>query len=106
MSKARLRRKLAREHLTYRNPPAHVNATEEDRWESGKGAATAARYDKRWYQRELAAQLGDVTEQAPVKYNRCKHCRYRKHCPPDLMEMRVKLADERKLRESEQQSLE
>jgi len=105
VSSARRRKKLAKEHLTWRSPPAHAGATEEDRWESGKGAATSARYDKKWYRHEGAGQLF-AYPQAPVKYSICKHSGGGHHCPPDLFEMRQRLAAERKARESEPKSLE
>lgn len=103
MSAARRRKKLAKKYLTYRgNPPL-----EEDYWESGKGAVTSARYDKKWYTHDTRGQFyGIAGYQAPVKYNRCKHCRYRRHCSPDLFDMRMRLDTERKARESEQAPLE
>lgn len=86
----------------WRDPPERAGVTEEDKWESGKGAATSARYDKKWYERERTGQLHGVAgEQAPVKYNRCKHCGYRRHCSPDLFDMWIRLDAERKARESE-----
>ena len=95
MSAARRRKKLAKLHHTWRKPPTHAGATEEDTWESGKGAATAARYDKKYYLLDLAGQFHGIAGwQAPVKYNRCKHCSYRNHCPPDLIEMRIRKAAE------------
>lgn len=95
MGRARRRKKLAKKHLTWRCPPEHAGATEEDVWESGKGAATSARYDKKWYERERTGQLHGVGgEQAPVKYNRCKHCQYRRHCSPDLFDMWMRKAAE------------
>jgi hypothetical protein len=91
VSAARRRKKLAKKHLTYRSSPPHTSETEED-WESGKGAATSARYDKKWYERERAQQFwGIAGYQAPVKYNRCKFCGYRWHCPPDLVDMKIRL---------------
>lgn len=66
------------------------------------GAATMARYDRRFDQLDAAGQFRDVVgHQAPVKYNRCKHCGYRQHCPPELVDMHVRLDAERKARESE-----
>lgn len=108
MSMARRRKKLAKKHLTYRNPPEHAHVLdEEDKWESGKGAATSARYDKKWYTHDVRGQFyGIAGWQAPVKYNRCKHCGYRNHCPPDLVDMWIRKDAERKARESEQQPVE
>lgn len=92
MSAARRRKKLAKLHHTYRATPG---TDKEDEWESGKGAVTSARYDKKWYERECARQLHGVGgEQAPVKYNRCKHCQYRRHCSPDLFDMWIRKAAE------------
>jgi hypothetical protein len=91
VSKARRRKKLAKKHLTYRQPPEHANVTAEDTWESGKGAATTARYDKKWYTHDARGQFyGIAGWQAPVKYNRCKHCGYRRHCAPDLVDMKIR----------------
>jgi len=94
VSAARKRKKLAKKHLTCRSSPpsSHLHVMNEDDWESGKGAAMSARYDKKWYERERAHQFwGIAGYQAPVKYNRCKHCGYRRHCPPDLVDMRKRL---------------
>jgi hypothetical protein len=104
MSMARRRKKLTKKHLTWRLPPEHAGVTEEDKWESGKGAATSARYDKKWFERERVGQL--LPAQAPVKYNRCKHSRVSHHCPPDLFDMRVRLEAERKARESQSRPVE
>ena len=88
MSRARRLKKLSKKHLTWRAP---LNSTKDDVWESGKGAATSARYDKKWFERERSGQLHGVGgEQAPVKYNRCKHCGYRHHCSPDLVDMKIR----------------
>lgn len=90
MSAARRRKKLAKKHLTWRTPPAHAGVRDEDRWEAGKGAATSARYDKRFYLLQCSGFFhGVVGDQAPVKYNRCKHCGYRRHCAPDLVDMKI-----------------
>lgn len=91
MSMARRRKKLAKEHLTYRATPG---TRQEDEWESGKGAATAARYDKKWHTHDARGQFYGVAGwQAPVKYNRCKHCGYRRHCSPDLVDMKIRLGE-------------
>lgn len=100
---ARRRKKLAKLHHTFRATPGSY---QEDQWEFGKGTATTARYDKKWYEREQSGQLHGVGgEQAPVKYNRCKHCGYRRHCSPDLLDMWIRkdaeAKAERKSRESE-----
>jgi hypothetical protein len=90
VSSARRRKKLAKKHLTWRTPPHWSGARAEDTWEAGKGAATSARYDKRYYRLQVAGQLeGIVGWQAPVKYNRCKLCNYRRHCAPDLVDMKI-----------------
>jgi hypothetical protein len=103
---ARRRKKLSKLHLTNRATPG---TDREDEWEAGVGAATAARYDKKWFERERVGQLRDNSEQAPVKYNRCKHCNHQRHCVPDLWEMRIRLnreEKERQERESQSGSLE
>lgn len=88
MSAARRRKKLAKKHLTWRDP---LGDSSNDEWEAYKGAATIARYDKKWREAERVHQFnGIVGWQAPVKYNRCKHCGYRKHCPPDLVDMKIR----------------
>lgn len=70
MSAARKRKKLA--HLPYVE------------------ALTSARYDLRFERLERAGQLWDITGyQAPVKYNRCKTCGYRRHCAPNLVDMKI-----------------
>lgn len=90
MSAARRRKKLTKKHLVWRNPPSWAGAADEDTWDSGKGAATIARYDKKYYLLDLAGQFERIQGwQAPVKYNRCKHCGYRRHCPPDLVDMKI-----------------
>jgi hypothetical protein len=87
VSSARRRKKLAKKHLTWRATP---DTHQEDEWEAYKGAATIARYDKKWRNAERVGQFnGIVGWQAPVKYNRCKHCGYRQHCPPDLVDMKI-----------------
>jgi hypothetical protein len=87
VSAARRRKKFAKLHHTYRATPG---THQEDEWESGKGAATSARYDKRYYLLALAGQFDGIAGwQAPIKYNRCKHCGYRQHCAPDLVEMKI-----------------
>jgi hypothetical protein len=87
VSSARRRKKLAKKHLTWRAAPG---SRDEDEWEAYKGAATTARYDKKWRQHERVGQLNGIAGwQAPVKYNRCKHCGYRRHCPPDLVDMKI-----------------
>lgn len=107
MSAARRRKKLAKEHLTWRSPPEHAGTTDEDKWESGKGAATSARYDKKWHTHDQRGQFyGIAGWQAPVKYNRCKHCSYRNHCPPDLVDMWIRKDAERKASESESRTVE
>lgn len=91
MSAARRRKKLAKKHLVWRTPPRWAGVRDDDTWESGKGAATSARYDKRFYLLQLSGFFhGVVGDQAPVKYNRCKHCGYRRHCPPDLVDMKIR----------------
>lgn len=88
MGAARRRKKLAKKHLTWRAIPGTQRT---DEWEAYKGAATIARYDKKWHERDLAGQLNGVAGwQAPVKYNRCKHCGYRRHCSPDLVDMKIR----------------
>ena len=88
MSSARRRKKLAKKHHTWRAIPGTYQS---DEWEAYKGAATVARYDKKWNQHQLANQLNGIAGwQAPVKYNRCKHCGYRRHCAPDLVDMKIR----------------
>lgn len=56
------------------------------------GAATNARYDRRFDRLEAAGQFyGIAGYQASVKYNRCKHCGDGRHCPPDLVDMKIRL---------------
>lgn len=87
MSAARRRKKLAKKHRTWRDP---LGDSTKDEWEAHKGAATTARYDRKWRNAERVSQFnGIVGWQAPVKYNRCKFCSYRNHCPPDLVEMKI-----------------
>lgn len=96
---------MSKLHLTFRATPG---SGKEDEWEAGVGAATMARYDKKWAERERVGQLF-AYPQAPVKYNVCKHSGGAHHCPPDLFEMRERLAREKKERqerESQPESLE
>ena len=87
MSAARRRKKLATKHCTWRDI-----YTGDEEWCAYKGAATTARYDRRWSQHQRVHQLNGIAGyQAPVKYNRCKHCGYRRHCPPDLVDMKIRL---------------
>jgi hypothetical protein len=96
VSAARRRKKLAKEYLTWADA-----YTSNEEWCAYKGAATTARYDRKWRIHQLAGQFnGMAGYQAPVKYNRCKHCGYSRHCPPDLVEMKIRLDAERKARES------
>lgn len=89
MGAARRRKKLAKLHHTWRATPG---AHQKDEWEAYKGAATIARYDKKWHERERVGQLNGIAGwQAPVKYNRCKFCGYRRHCAPDLVDMKIRL---------------
>lgn len=85
MSAARRRKKLAKLHRTW------VDIyTGDEEWRAYKGAATTARYDKKWSIHQRARQFNGVAgHQAPVKYNRCKFCGYRNHCPPDLVDMKI-----------------
>lgn len=54
------------------------------------GGVTGARYDRRFEQMiARRAFFGILGYQAPVKYNRCKHCGYQRHCPPDLVDMKI-----------------
>lgn len=56
------------------------------------GWQTALRYDRRFDRLEAAGQFwGIAGYQAPVKYNRCKHCGYRRHCAPELVDMKMRL---------------
>lgn len=89
MSRARRHKKLTKKHHTWRATPG---THQEYEWEAYKGAATVARYDKKWHIHERAGQINGVAGwQAPVKYNRCKHCGYRRHCSPDLVNMKIRL---------------
>lgn len=55
------------------------------------GAATSHRYRRRMERLDDAKQFEWIAGyQAPVKYNRCKHCGYRRHCAPNLVDMKIR----------------
>lgn len=86
VSRARLRRKLAKVHTLQTGDQVYT--------ESGKGAARSARHDRLFNRRfGFWAERCLLSEQAPVKYNRCKLCGYRRHCSPDLVDMRIRLGE-------------
>ena len=75
MSKARLRKKLAKQYLVF---PGRVI--------SGKGSVAEYEYD-RLYSKRLNSDLygyliGQSSANAPVKYSRCKGCVGNPHHPP------------------------
>lgn len=79
MSRARVRRKLARPHLVWR-----MEESKRDVWLAYKGAAANDRRDRMFVKHFGIRAQWSIRGQAPVKYSRCRVCGRNRHCAPLL----------------------